>query len=93
MRQPFQLARTEYPPCAASLFQAYDTKPVYFGLRPHRSRLIQPNVAYCEAGGGEGTDRRYRVIGAVLVDTQHGPNSIDPVPADGAERNAIDDPS
>ena len=92
MRQPFQLVRTEYPPCAASLFQAYDTKPAYLVYDLIEARLNQPNVAYCEAGGGDGTDRRYRVIGAVLVDTQHGWDSIDPVPADGAERNSIDDP-
>jgi hypothetical protein len=92
LRQPFQLARTEYPPCAASLFQAYDTKRVYLVRDPIEARLVQPNAAYCEAGGGDGTDRRYRVIEAVLVDTEHGGYSIDPVPAGGAERNAIDDP-
>jgi hypothetical protein len=91
LRQPFQLVRTECLPCTASLFQAHDTKPVYL-VRDLEARLAQPNVAYCKAGGGHGTDRRYRVLEAVLVDTALGWDSIDPAPADGAERNAIDDP-
>jgi len=92
LRQPFQLVRTERPACAASPFQAYDTKPVYLVRDLIEAQLVQPNVAYCEASGGDCTDRRYRVIEAVLVDTAHGGDSMDPVPADGAERNAIDDP-
>lgn len=92
MRQPFQFVRTECPPCAASLFQAYGTKPVCLVRDLIAARLVQPNVAYHEAGGGAGTDRCYRVIEVVLADTAHGAESIDPVPADGAERNAIDNP-
>ena len=92
MRQPFQFVRTECPPCAASLFQAYGTKPVSLVRDVIQARLVQPNVAYREAGGGVGTDRRYRVLEAVLVGTAHGAESMDPVPADGAERNAIDNP-
>ncbi len=49
----------------ASLFQAYDTKRVYLVHDPIEARLVQPNAAYCEAGEGDATDRRYLVIEAV----------------------------
>jgi hypothetical protein len=42
LRQPFQLARTECPPCPASLFQAYDTKRVYLVHDPVEARLVRP---------------------------------------------------
>jgi len=80
------------PSMRGVLFQPYDTRPVYLVRDLIEARPVQPNVAYCEAGGGDGTDRCYRVIEAVVVDTAHGGDSRDPVPADGAERNAINDP-
>ena len=74
VRQPFQLVRTECPSCAASLFQAYGTKPVCLVRDLILARLVQPNVAYREAGGAD-TDRCYRVIEVVLVGTAHGAES------------------
>jgi hypothetical protein len=56
------------------------------------ARLLQPNVAYCEAGRVDGTDRRPPVIEVVVVAAGPGDDSTDPVLADGAERNAIDEP-
>jgi hypothetical protein len=92
LRQPFQLVRPECLPCTTYLSQTYDTKPVYLVRDLIEARLAQPNVAYCKAGGYHCTDRRCHVIEAVLVGTALGGDSIDPVPADGAESNAIDDP-
>ena len=92
LRQPLQLVWTEFPPFAVSLFQDHDAKRVYQLHDFIESRLIQPNVADCVAGRVGGTDRRYRVIESVLLKTVNGGDSIDPVPADGAERTAIDEP-
>jgi hypothetical protein len=74
------------------LFQAYDTKSVYLVHDLIEARLVQPYAAYGDAGPGDGANRRHPVIEAVLVDTPHGGDSIDPVPADGAERNAVGGP-
>jgi len=89
LRQPLQFVWTEYPPCPASLCQGHDTKRVYLVHDLIEARLIQPNVAYCRAGRGDSTDSRQRVSESALVDTERGEYSIDPVPADGAERSTI----
>jgi hypothetical protein len=74
------------------LLQGHDTRRVRLAYALIEARLIQPNVASCEAGRVDGTDRRQHVIEAALADTERGEDSTGPVPAGGAERNAIDEP-
>ena len=78
------LSRTECPSYAVFLLQDLDTQRVYRLYDFSKTRIIQPDVAYCITGKVNSADKLYLVIESVRQDSKHSRSSTVPVPADGA---------
>jgi hypothetical protein len=83
------LSRTEHSSFTVILLDDRDTQRLY---RLHdfiEAQLIQPIVAYREAGMVRSSDRLHLVIDSVRPDTNHAGRSTVHVLADGAGGSAI----